>query len=257
MAAITAVTFDLWQTLLLDRPEMGRIRTQARLQGTQEALAPVGEGYGIDHIERAYQEGVRRCQRIREAHRDVSFDEQVRIFVNCIGDGLAERIPSTVFREIAACYADSFFEYPARPHPQGVEVLQAVRDMGLRMGMVSNTGMTPGVSFRRFLAEHGMLEFFGALTFSDEVGFAKPACAMFSLTLDQLGASPAQAVHVGDSIFLDVAAAKACGLRTVWIEGFSERPDPTDPATAPDVSVASLGEAPQAIRQLLEAYPTL
>lgn len=251
MSEINAVTFDLWQTLLLDNPEQGRTRTLARLEGTQDLLANVGENFTLDQIEQAYRDGVRRCQEIRDAHRDVTFLQQVQIFVNSISPRLVERIPAPTFHDIAACYSDSFFDYPPGPHPEAVKVLESVKEMGLRLGMVSNTGMTPGVSFRRFLSEHGMLHFFEALTFSDEVGFSKPACEMFNLTLAELGSSPAQAIHVGDHIFNDIAAAKACGLKTVWIEGFSERPDHNDPATQPDISVATLGEVPGAIGRLL------
>lgn len=251
LSDINAVTFDLWQTLLLDNPEQGRTRTRARLEGTMDLLAQVGENFDLDQIEQAYRDGVRRCQEIRDAHRDVTFLQQVQIFVNFISPRLVERIPDSTFRGIAACYSDSFFDYPPGPHPEGVQVLRSVKDMGLRLGMISNTGMTPGVSFRRFLAEHGMLDFFEVLTFSDEVGFSKPSCEIFNLTLAELGSTPAQAIHVGDHIFNDVAAAKACGLKTVWIEGFYERPDHSDPATEPDVSVASLGAVPEAIRMLM------
>ncbi len=250
MSEINAVTFDLWQTLLLDNPEQGRIRTRARLEGAQSVLAQAGESFTLDRIEQAYWDGVRRCQEIRDAHRDVTFLQQVQIFVNFISPRLVERIPNATFQAVAACYSDSFFDYPPGPHPAAVDVLQSVKDMGLRLGMVSNTGMTPGVSFRRFLAEHGMLDYFEVLTFSDEVGFSKPSCEMFNLTLAKLDSTPAQAVHVGDHIFNDVAAAKACGLRTIWIEGFYERPDHNDPATDPDISVATLGAVPDAIMKL-------
>ena len=251
MAEITAITFDLWQTLLLDHPETGRIRGQARLQGTRRALLGVGETFDLETIEGAYREGIRRCQEIREGLRDVTFNQQVEIFVNEISPGLAGRISSAAFQEIAHVYSDSFFDYPASPHPEGVRVLQSVRDMGLRLGLVSNTGMTPGVSFRRFLEEHGMLDFFEVLTFSDEVGISKPAREIFTSTLAQLGSSPEHAIHVGDHIFNDVAAAKGCGMKTVWIEGFYERPDPTDPATLADVTVSELGQVPDAIRALV------
>ena len=251
MSEINAVTFDLWQTLLLDNPEQGRTRTRARLDGTQEVLARAGEHFSLEQIEQAYRDGVRRCQEIRDAHRDVTFLQQVQIFVNFISPRLVERIPNATFQDIAACYSDSFFDYPPGPHPEAIQVLQGVMGLGLRLGMISNTGMTPGVSFRRFLAEHGMLDYFEVLTFSDEVGFSKPSCEMFNLTLAQLGSSPAQAIHVGDHIFNDVAAARACGLKTVWIEGFYERPDHNDPATEPDISVATLGEVPDAISRLL------
>ena len=250
MVEITAVTFDLWQTLLLDLPEMGRIRTQARLQGARDALLRVGRDFRLDQIESAYQEGIRRCQEIRAALRDISFNQQVEIFVNCISPNLSESIPPSAFEEIAAAYSDSFFDYPARPHPHGVRVLRSIQDMGLRLGLVSNTGMTPGVSFRRFLEEHAMLEFFEVLTFSDEVGLSKPSQEIFTITLEKLDAVPAQAVHVGDHPLNDVVAAKVCGLRTVWISGFYEPPDAKDPATQPDLIVSDLGEVPEAIERL-------
>ena len=39
MNQITAVTFDLWQTLLLDNRELGLARALLRLEGTRDALA--------------------------------------------------------------------------------------------------------------------------------------------------------------------------------------------------------------------------
>ena len=251
MAEITTVTFDLWQTLLLDRPEVGRSRSQARLSGAREALLRAGEDFDAATIEKAYRECIQRCQEIREGMQDISFREQVGIFVNGISPGLVGRISGGTFQEIVTAYSDCFFDYPARPHPDGVEVLREVRGLGLKLGLISNTGMTPGASFRRFLIEHGMMEYFDVLTFSDEVGIAKPSSEIFALTLQKLGAEPSQAIHVGDHIFNDVAAAREFGMRTVWIEGFYERPDTTDPATEPDASVASLGEAVAAIRALV------
>ena len=250
-SSITTVTFDLWQTLLLDHPEVGRSRTQSRLRGAQSALTVAGEEFTYDQVEAGYWKGIRQCQEIREFHLDITFSRQIEIFVDCISPGLADRLSQQTLQEISLCYADSFFEHPARPHPDGINVLRSVKDMGLRMGMVSNTGMTPGVSFRRFLSDHGMVDFFEVLTFSDEVGICKPSCEIFNMTLRALGALPSQAIHVGDQIFNDIAAAKACGLATIWIEGFSERPDLTDQATESDASVSSLREVPTAIRELL------
>ena len=62
----------------------------------------------------------------------------------------------------------------------------------------------------------------------------------------------AQAIHVGDHTLNDVAGAKRCGIKTVWIEGFYERPDSPDPMTVPDIAVPGLGLAAEAIRQLAE-----
>ena len=57
-------------------------------------------------------------------------------------------------------------------------------------------------------------------------------------------------MHVGDHIKNDVVGAKGCGIRTVWITGFSEREDPDDPATEPDETVDSLGAVVPAIARL-------
>lgn len=255
MAGITTVTFDLWQTLLLDRPEVGRERTAARLRQTRAALLRAGLDYSESQIEDAYRECIQRCQQIREGMQDISFRRQVEIFVEAISPGLAERIPESAFREVSTAYSDCFFDYPALPHPKAVEVLQGIQEMGLKLGLISNTGMTPGVSFRRFLAQHEMLHYFEALSFSDEFGVAKPSGQIFAQTLQALGATPEQSIHVGDHIFNDVAAARRCGIKTVWIEGFYERPDPTDPATEPDESVADLGDALAAIRRLAFGGP--
>lgn len=250
MPAITAVTFDLWQTLLLDNPEVGRVRTQARLKGAQEALRKAGEPQNIEVIETAYQNCARRCQEIREGLTDISFQEQVALFVDGISPGLAARLPAAVMREITVAYSDSFFEHPPRPHPAAVAALRQVKARGFRLGLISNTGMTPGVAFRRFMAQHGLLDYFDALTFSDEVKLAKPAPEIFLRTLRALDAAPGQAIHVGDHPITDVMGARRCGLKTVWIEGFYARADFADPNAQPDVSVADLGAAAAAVERL-------
>jgi len=43
MASIEAVTLDLWQTLVVDTREWGRLRTQIRIDDTVAALQEVGE----------------------------------------------------------------------------------------------------------------------------------------------------------------------------------------------------------------------
>ncbi len=250
---ITTVTFDLWQTLLVDKPDLGRTRANARLAGTQRVLEDAGKGYDLERICDAYWACNRKCREIRERHLDVSFSDQVGIFVDSIDSGLVE----TLNREspgsmgaITRVYADSFLEFPPPAHGDALTALRGIKDLGLRIGLISNTGMTPGATFRTYLANTGMLGYFDALTFSDEVKLSKPCNEIFLMTLRSLGASPAQTVHVGDHIQHDIAGAKECGLNTVWITGFSERTEPDDPCTEPDETVDSLGEVVPAIARL-------
>ena len=250
MPAITTVTFDLWQTLLIDDRELGLRRSDARLEGVRRLLSDCGEEYEPEHISEAYWECYRQCVAIREELRDVSFPEQIEIFVEGISPGLGERLTAGALSEITRVYADSFLDYPPPAHSDALDVLRSVRGMGLRIGMISNTGMTPGTTFRTYLANNGMLGYFDKLTFSDEVRMAKPAKEIFLLTLRAMNAAPEQAVHIGDSVKNDVAGAKLCGLKTVWITGFSERENPDDPTTEPDETVDKLAEVVTAIQRI-------
>ena len=250
MSEITAVTFDLWQTLLVDNRELGLIRSDARLEGVRRILADCGETHNTEHIREAYWECYRQCVAIREGMLDVSFPEQIGIFVENISPGLEQRLEAPTLAEISRVYADSFLDYPPPAHENAVDVLRSVHDMGLSIGLISNTGMTPGATFRTYLANTGMLDYFDTLTFSDEVKMSKPGKEIFLTTLRSLGVAPWETVHVGDSVSNDVAGAKKCGIRTVWITGFSERDDPSDPATEPDETVDGLGAVAEAIQRL-------
>ncbi len=50
-----------------------------------------------------------------------------------------------------------------------------------------------------------------------EVGAAKPDPAIFNRALELTGCQPADCLHLGDDPWMDVEAARACGLHAVWI----------------------------------------
>lgn len=250
MGQITVVTFDLWQTLILDSRDLGRARAQIRLDGTRDALARFGEDHGLEHIREAYRSCYRQCRQIRNEHLDVSFREQVEMFINNISVDLVDRLDRDTVEEIVRVYADSFLVHPPAVHVDAITVLQDLKAMGLRLGLISNTGMTPGVTFRAFMEAEGMLGYFDALTFSDEVKLAKPSKEIFLMTLRSLGATAADAIHVGDHWVNDVVGANRCGLKTVWITGFYDREESSGPDSEPDATVAGLGLVVPAIAQL-------
>ncbi|MBC8280337.1 MAG: HAD family hydrolase [Chloroflexi bacterium] len=250
MTEITTVTFDLWQTLLLDERDLGHARALVRLEGAQSALAPLGKDFNIEHIRDAYNSCFVECRDIRDGGLDVDFREQVSIFVNHIENNLADSLDRAVMDDIAHIYADCFLTHPPPAHVDAIDVLQGVKDLGFRIGLISNTGMTPGFTFRRYMEERGMLEYFHTLIFSDEVKLAKPAKDIFMLTLEALGAAPEQTIHVGDHVLNDVVGPKRCGMKTIWISGFCERDDPNDPASEPDITVDGLAEVLPAIARL-------
>ena len=248
MAKITSVTFDLWQTLLMDNQEQGRARMQVRLDGAVAALAKIGRDFDPEHVREAYRACYRTCHAIREENRDVSFGQQVAFFIGHIEEGLLEQLPANTVAEITSAYCDSFYVFPPRVHEEAEEVLRQVKSAGYRVGLISNTGMTPGYAFRTFLAEKGLARYFDVMAYSDEMLLAKPSVPMFQRTLEELGAEPDETVHVGDHLRNDVLGAKEAGLHTIWIETHDDRREPVE--VVPDVTVKTLGEVADGVRRL-------
>jgi 2-haloalkanoic acid dehalogenase type II len=73
-----------------------------------------------------------------------------------------------------------------------------------------------------------------------EVGAAKPAPDVFHAALRVAGVGPADALHLGDDPALDIAAARALGMRTVWMNRYGMQWPAELPA--PDGMVTNLHE---------------
>lgn len=72
-----------------------------------------------------------------------------------------------------------------------------------------------------------------------DCGIAKPAPGIFLDACTRLGLAPSQVLHVGDDPDLDVAAARAAGLRSAWLNrGGRTWPHPEPP----ELELRDLGE---------------
>ena len=247
MPPIQVVTLDLWQTLILDRQEWGQVRSRLRIEGAIEALRDAGEPATEAQVREAYRACYRACQAVRQQGRDVSFKEQVQIFVQGIADGLLERISRDTFARILNRYADSFFESPPAMAEGVPDMLSALKDKGYRLGIISNTGQTPGRLIRAYLEDLDIIHYFDHLTFSDEVMLSKPAPAIFLHALASMGCPDVVGVaHVGDHLRNDILGAQQVGIATVWLKGF----DASAVDVTPAVTIRSIAELPVALETL-------
>ena len=91
---------------------------------------------------------------------------------------------------------------------------------------------------REKLAASGLADRFEAVVAGGDIGVGKPDRAIFARALDAVGATPGNAVMVGNDLEKDVSGAVAAGIRAIWVN--RERAD-----GAPDVaSIADLRELP-------------
>jgi FMN phosphatase YigB (HAD superfamily) len=117
------------------------------------------------------------------------------------------------------------------PTPNVEIALRALRDAGLRIGIVCDVGMAPSRLLREHLTRHGLIDYFDHWSFSDEVGVFKPAPEIFEHALDGLGVDDVSRVaHVGDLRRTDIAGAQAMGITAVRYRGSNDdHGEPGDP----------------------------
>jgi putative hydrolase of the HAD superfamily len=84
-----------------------------------------------------------------------------------------------------------------------------------RLGVVTN-----GIDRvqRARLAASGLSALFDAVVTSQSCGFAKPDPRILQAALDAMQVLPREAVYVGDDPATDGAAARAAGVRFVWMD---------------------------------------
>lgn len=108
--------------------------------------------------------------------------------------------------------------------PDAASVFAALRERGIRIGLLSNTVWTREYH-ERILARDGVLDCFDGSVYTSEIEWTKPHPSAFRAALDAVGVQdPAHAVFVGDRPFDDIHGAKAVGMRAVLLP-HSDIPD--------------------------------
>ncbi len=115
-------------------------------------------------------------------------------------------------------------------------LLEALRERGLKLGLVSNAFDPPELAHAE-LERLGVASLLDVAVFASEVGARKPEPAIFLHALAALGVEPARALMVGDSLAADVAGAAALGIATcqaLWfVADDAPGPEPGFRASAP------------------------
>jgi HAD superfamily hydrolase (TIGR01549 family) len=90
--------------------------------------------------------------------------------------------------------------------------LTKLRQMGLKLGILSNTFVSAG-SLDRHLAQLGMLDFFPHRLYSYQFEFRKPDRRIFEAAIAKIGEPAQNILFVGDRIYTDIRPALKAGMR--------------------------------------------
>jgi putative hydrolase of the HAD superfamily len=102
-------------------------------------------------------------------------------------------------------------------HPEVVALLTALRERGIRTGLLSNTHW-PRRWHEHWLERDGLIDLIDARVYTSDLAHTKPHPEAFGAVLGELGVRAADAVFVGDRPIDDISGAKAIGMRAVLVD---------------------------------------
>lgn len=206
---IKAVLFDLGDTLV----NFGKLSTtKLALQGARssyEYLKDLGQpiggflGYFLRYLVRL------RLRYFLSEHRGLDFDSLALLKEVGRKEGMTcsdEQWEQVIWRwyepltEVGAVEEDI------------TETLGALRELGLELGILSNTFVNRA-SLEKHLIDLGIRDFFSLRLYSYELKLRKPDPRIFKVAAERIGHRPENILFVGDRIDKDARPALAVGMR--------------------------------------------
>lgn len=264
---IRAVTFDLWETLLLETDGWSLRRRNARCQGLARTLEKFGVKISVEEIALAFRKMTPWLANIWNTNSEVTYLDQIRFILKATSKG-AIRMREEWIEDLSSAYVSAILEVPPYLNPDARKVLLSLKEQGKLVGLICNVGLTPGFGIRRFLIKKGIAKYFDLMLFSDEVSFRKPNAKIFRVAAQRLKVKPYETVHVGDNLKSDIWGAKNAGFKAIHFlaDNGRDRTAESDPTSLvsisrrlydlkeetiiPDKTITSLAEAIQAIQEL-------
>ena len=238
MAELEAVTFDFWGTLF----EWNGWAADVRRRSVRDFVSRHRADLSAEVVDAAFAAGVSAQDR---AWRQSNHFGPAAIIEHFLAE-LRLETPVEARAALQRLIEDPVPERVLTPIAGVEDAIQRLRERGLRLGIVCDSGMMVGRVLRGQLERSGLARHFeaGALAFSDEVGVTKPRPEIFRRALGALGVEPGQAAHIGDLRFTDMAGAHALGMRSVRFRGFN---DDTGDGPEGDATIDSYDELEAAL----------
>ena len=200
MTDLRAVLFDVDFTIARPGPELG-----------PEGYQRLGARFGLELDPSRYRQAREKAVEGIKRHPELEHDEEIWVafterIIRGMGGDADSAYDCAVEMTLAWEHAEHFELFD-----DALPVLGALREQGLKLGLVSNTGR----DLDEFVAHH-RLDVDAALG-SGAFGRTKPHPTIFQAVLERLEVEPAAAAMVGDSPEDDVEGARSAGIERAFL----------------------------------------
>ncbi len=217
---IEAILFDAGQTFLF--PDFPFLKKLLAEYGVATDILPLQKGAALAR---------EKTFRYREKE---NWKDYLTFWMKYAG-APAAAIPEILTRILERHKREHLWSWP---DPTAAEVFARLKNLGYRLGVISNSDGSIASSMQKF----GFTPFFDCMIDSHVVGVEKPDPRIFELALQQLGLPAEGCVYIGDNYDRDVIGARRAGLVPILI-------DPFDVVAEQDVvRIRELGELVEILR---------
>lgn len=216
-----------------------------REQQLSAAYERAGAGPGSAAAVRpAIREAIDALVVAHQSNIDLSGQERLDTF----RAAMLERCPNTVEDDqLLSAVEHAICESAAWEPPDIIdgaeEALTELCARGLRLAVVSNTGLAPGRYVEQALLARGFGRWIDAWIWSDDVRSWKPGQAIFDAALTALAAPASETAFVGDTPEADILGAIHANFALTVLVG-----DKRDSAIEPDLTLSSVATLPEALQ---------
>jgi putative hydrolase of the HAD superfamily len=235
---IQAITFDLWNTLFTNRFYM-----EKRLNLFNQFLSARGITYSESEIKNAFDLAFRLPRRDFKKNNHIYTEHRILRMLKILNLNLSINDKDYIKNEFEAAMLN---DPPSLK--KGVKYTLEELAIDYKIGLISNTGITPGHIINNVFQEYKILEYFQVKVFSDEIGFLKPHPILFNTALKKLDCSPRNTIHIGDLLETDIKGAKDCNMYTVWVNDSSNE---KSQKIKPDYEIQEISEVISIIKNII------
>lgn len=206
---VAFVFFDHGGTLTCQKKDSPQI--------VSEVLAESGYSFPLEQVRDALVKADRYWEeRYRPLPRGCRFSDSILedLHKNLLGHlGLERGVDELAAKIVSEWHDRAGFVL----HPDTLPCLEALRQHGLPMGVITQTLWKEDEFRHLHLRREGIEHYFNLVLTTESIGYDKPDKRLYLKAIDLAGHAPHEIMHVGDSYELDVKGAESAGLRAVLL----------------------------------------
>jgi len=223
--SIQAVTFDLWDTIIVDdsdepkRAAKGLLSKYLTRRELVQSFLEKHEPIARELIDASYAA-------TDAAFRKVWYDHNVTWPVNerleIVFKGLGRTLPDNEMADLVRLHEEMELEIQPDLAPGIVEAIKGLHGK-YKLGVISDTIFSSGRVLHKILESNDLAQYFDVFIFSDEMGYSKPDSRAFMAAAKGLGVDITKIAHIGDRDTKDIKGPQSLGARGIYTTVVQDR----------------------------------